>query len=86
MNGLTNFDFIVEAMPFEDETEKIVWAAMFCRNLAGCTITIPAKMQEREIAKLMFKKGVDFDVVETAVSLKHRTLRNIQKEVLQDDE
>ena len=78
---LTNFDHIVEAMPFATDEEKVVWGAMFCRNLAGCTITIPTKLSEREIAKLMFKKGIDFDSVAMAVSIKKRTLRNVQNEV-----
>lgn len=78
---LTNFDFIANAMPFETEEERIVWGAMFCRNLAGCTITIPAKLQERDLAVLLFKKGIDFATVSAAVSLKNRTLRNIYNEV-----
>jgi len=78
---LTNFDHIVEAMPFDTEEEKLIWGAMFCRNLAGCSITIPTKLPEREIAKLLFKKGIDFDTVAAAVCIKKRTLRNVQNEV-----
>lgn len=78
---VTAFEMIVEAMPFETEEERLVWAAMFCRNFAGGQINVPVKQQEREIARLMFEKGVDFDIVKQAVSMNHRTLRNIQNEV-----
>lgn len=76
-----NFEHIMEAMPFDDEAERLVYAVLFCRNLAGCSIVIPTKQPERALATEMFKKGYKIDVVSEATQLNKRTLQQIRKDI-----
>ena len=79
--SISNFEYIVEAMPFPTEEERIVYAIMLCRNLGGIQLSIPRKQHERVFAKALLEKGVDFSDVKEIVFLHEVTIKKIQKEV-----
>ncbi|RKY56465.1 MAG: hypothetical protein DRP93_01320 [Candidatus Neomarinimicrobiota bacterium] len=78
---ISNFSFIVEAMPFRTYKERLVHAVGFCRNMAGVTLAIPNKQCERALAKELIKSGVDFLDVKELVFLHIVTINKIVEEV-----
>ena len=84
--SISNFDYIVEAMPFPTMEEKIIYAVLFCRNLSGLQLLIPTKQHERALAKELLKNKVDFSDVKEIVFLHEVTIKKIQEEVYNEQQ
>jgi hypothetical protein len=79
--SITDFEYIVEAMPFPTYQEKLVYAVLFCRKLQGIRLAIPKKQNERSLAEELFKNGISFSDVKEITFLHDKTLQKILKEV-----